>query len=75
MAQDDLYESSAMYRDFFMLVNEQVNEKSESGVIFKLKDYDLVGPDDFHEDRRFDKRRDAYDHPWLSIEIKFFEAN
>ena len=74
VTQDDLYESSSMYKDFFMLADEQVSEKTEAYVIYRLKDYDLVGPNDFHADRRFDKLRDSYDHPWLSIEIIFFEA-
>lgn len=74
VTSDDLYESSARYKDFFMLTEEQVSEKTKSNVVYKVKDYDLVGPPDFHEDRRFDKLRDSSDHPYLSIEINFEEA-
>ena len=34
----------------------------------------MVGPEDFHADRPFDKNRDDYDHPWLSIEIQFIQG-
>ena len=72
--QDDLYESESMYKDFFLLSDSNASEHTESYVIYKLKDYDFVGPDDFHEDRRFDSHRDSVDSPWLSIDIKFYEA-
>ena len=74
VSQDDLYESQSMYKDFFMLSDSNASEHTEAYVIYKLKDYDYVGPDDFHEDRRFDILRDSVDSPWLSIDIKFYEA-
>ena len=54
-----------------MLKKEDKSEKTISSVVFKIKDYDLVGPEDFHADRSLDKNRDGYGHPWLSIDIQF----
>ena len=39
--------------------------------MFKIKDYDMVGPDDFHADNGLDPRRDNLGLPWLSVEITF----
>ena len=74
VTQDDLYTSQAKYKEFFMLVDEEVSEKTVSSVVYKIKDYDLVGPEDFHADRALDKNRDEYGRPWLSIDIQFIEA-
>jgi len=74
VTQDDLYNSDSKYKDFFMLVNEDVSEKTQSTVVYKIKDYDMVGPEEFHEDRPYDKNRDKYGRPWLSININFVEA-
>ena len=45
-------------------------------VTFAIKDYDLVGPEDFHKDRSLDKYRSgAYDNkPWLQVNITFTSA-
>ena len=73
VTQDDLYSSHSKYKDFFMLVNEQVSEQTESYVNFEVKNYDYVGPPSFHQDDEFDPFRDAYTHPWLSIRITMME--
>ena len=38
---------------------------------FKIKDYDLVGPVDFHEDDELDPLRDNLGLPWLQVKIVF----
>ena len=51
-----------------MLDHENIIEKTNATVIYKLKDYDLLGPEDFHSDRSLDKwRTDNWNRPWLSI--------
>ena len=58
-----------------MLANDGDEDMTTSEVLFKLKDYDLVGPMDFHDDRLFDKGRDGWGRPWLSIKINFYSSN
>ena len=36
-----------------------------------MKDYDVVGPEDFHLDRKFDQSRDSWGRPWFLIKIIF----
>jgi len=58
-----------------MLSNDNQVQKTNATVVFKIKDYDMVGPDDFHQDRSLDKlRTGTYDKPWLEIEIFFTNA-
>ena len=49
VAQEDLYSSTAKYKEFFTYPsgNEHL---AKSEVLFKIKDYDFVGPKNFHED-------------------------
>jgi len=62
VTQDDLYSSNAPFRDFFMLENESVVEKTNATVFYRIKYYDMVGPSDFHKDRTLDLLRSgAYD--------------
>ena len=68
VTQDDFYSSNSLYRDFFTHQLEQGGlYDTNATVIYKVKDYDLVGPADFHADRPMDKFRDGkYDNkPWL----------
>ena len=51
VASDELANSSARYKDFFMLVDEQVSERTKSIVTYRIKDYDFFGPPEFHLDR------------------------
>ena len=73
--QDDLYNSDAFFKDQFMLVEDDEDELTVSSVVFKIKDYDMVGPEDFHADRSLDKLRDDWGKPYLSIDIKFKPAD
>lgn len=71
---DDWATSDAKYKDFFTMSKESVHMSARSQVIYRIKDYDLLGPPDFHKDRLYDLLRDEIDQPWLSIEIRFTEA-
>ena len=68
---DDLYVSESKYKDFFYYEDEADLVKTNSRVVFKIKDYDMVGPDDFHVDNKLDKLRDNWGLPWLSVDITF----
>ena len=68
---DDLYTSSAKYKNFFYYEDANDLERTISNVVFKIKDYDMVGPADFHADNELDKLRDNWGMPWLSVEITF----
>mmetsp|Transcript_3438 Transcript_3438/g.4552 ORF Transcript_3438/g.4552 Transcript_3438/m.4552 type:complete len:199 (+) Transcript_3438:555-1151(+) len=72
VTQDDLYSSSSLYRDFFLDHNESGQEIS-ANIVYKVKDYDLVGPNDFHADRPLDKFRSGIynNKPWLQIKVTF----
>lgn len=65
--QDDLYRSNSDYRSFFTLENN--DEKNFSEVLFELKEYDYVGPEDFHSDN-FDYE-DGSSKPYLQITASF----
>lgn len=73
VTQDDYYSSNALYRDFFALDPQKGLQHNNATVIYKVKDYDLVGPVDFHSDRSIDKfRQGIYDNkPWLQIMMIF----
>lgn len=66
VSQDDIYASYCKNKSFFILETSKKSGKAPaSQVLFKIKDYDLVGPKDFHDDRSFDKSRDEWDRPWF----------
>ena len=71
VTQDDFYSSQAEFKNYFALTSYDKPEKPYSSVIFKVKDYDMVGPAEFHEDRDKDTNRDAYGKPWFEIIVKF----
>ena len=39
--------------------------------MFKIKNYDMVGPEDFHEDDALDPLMDNKGLPWLAVQIRF----
>lgn len=68
VTRDDLYSSSANFRDFFMLSSDRIVEKTNATVIFRVKNYDMVGPADFHEHISLkDKQKEGYGKPWFEI--------
>lgn len=70
---EDLYASKSRFRSFFM--SQDKNEEPAASVVFKIRDYDMVGPAEFHEDRSLDKlRNDKYDHPFFELRITFTMA-
>ena len=72
---DDLYTSQSKYRNFFYYEDASYLEHTVSSVVFKIKNYDLVGPADFHEDDKLDPLMDNKGMPWLSVDIKFLALN
>ena len=64
---DDLYVSESKYKNFFYYEDYNDLEKTSSKVVFKIMNYDMVGPDDFHEDNALETLRDNYGLPWLSV--------
>ena len=69
VSQEDFYSSNSKFKDIFMLTPEQSDDYTISTVTYKVKDYDMLGPADFHEDRNLDEGRDNWDRPWFSIDI------
>jgi len=49
--------------------SEETEELTVASVNFRIMDYDLMGPADFHEDRKFNKAN--WEKPWLKMNIKF----
>ena len=77
MTHDDLYVSESKFKDFFVdpapksSSNFYETEMPMSNVVFKIKDYDMVGPEEFHADNVNDKLRDKFGKPYLSIDLTF----
>lgn len=70
-----MYSSNAQFKDYFQLHHDKIVEKINATIQFAIKDYDMVGPADFHQDRSLDKLRSGeYDKPWLEITITFTSA-
>jgi len=55
--QDDMYSSNARFKNYFQLHHDKIVEKTNATIQFAIKDYDMVGPADFHQDRSLDKLR------------------
>lgn len=68
---DDLYTSQSKFKNFFYYEDANDLEKTYSSVVIRIKDYDMVGPADFHSDNDIDPLRDNWGMPWLSIDITF----
>lgn len=67
--------SHSEFRDNFSLTKSGELENTSSTVTYKIKDYDFVGPDDFHTDRSLDQlRNNLYNKPYLQIDINFLSA-
>ena len=67
--QEDLYSSNSYYKDFFVMAEAAEKGDMSSEVVFEVKDYDLVGPPDFH--KGFEQySRPSSGKPWFQMQIK-----
>lgn len=72
ISNDDLYISEAYYKDFFRIESMLDTKKVSTKVVYKIMNYDYLGPADFHEDRALDPTFNTnVDGPYLQLNITF----